>query len=222
LPSCCSRTIPSGVRPIFAAGRSAAAVFVPVLIAVLVSCALAPAFAAERVGSESCKTCHATAYRIWRASPHAKASENLTPAQRDDMRCAHCHAPEKARSVQETAPFQKPERLANQVEGGVACESCHGAGQFYTPNYVMRDAELSHAVGLLDPGQKSCLVCHSADSPSLSPFDFASKVKLIDHWTQDRQQRRGSASAAPEPSVDPQETLAKSAATEPAGTKERP
>jgi hypothetical protein len=59
----------------------------------------------------------------------------------------------------------------------------------------MRDSELSHAVGLLDPGQKSCLVCHSAEAPSLTPFDFAAKVKLIDHWSQERS--KGAAATAP-------------------------
>jgi hypothetical protein len=67
---------------------------------------------------------------------------------------------------------------------GIGCEACHGAGQYYSPVYVMRDAELARGVGLVDPGQKSCLVCHTADAPSLTPFDFAAKVKLIDHWSQ--------------------------------------
>jgi hypothetical protein len=61
----------------------------------------------------------------------------------------------------------------------------------------MRDSELSRAVGLLDPGQKSCLVCHSAEAPSLTPFDFAAKVKLIDHWSQERSNRSASDSLAP-------------------------
>ena len=58
-----------------------------------------------------------------------------------------------------------------------------GAGQYYSPNYVMKDAELARAVGLIDPGSKSCLVCHTSDSPSLTPFDYAARVKLIDHWS---------------------------------------
>jgi len=190
-----------------------AASFLPLLIAaVTLAVTSSRAVAAERVGSESCKACHASAYRAWKASPHAKASENLAPAQREDLRCAHCHAPERARAVQEAAPFQKADRITEQVEGGVACETCHGAGQYYSPSFVMRDSELSRAVGLVDPGQKSCLVCHTADSPSLSPFDFASKVKLIDHWTQERQLRRDSADgAAP---FDPRAPLAKGAARE--------
>ncbi|HYV50077.1 MAG TPA: hypothetical protein VFA20_34715, partial [Myxococcaceae bacterium] len=31
--------------------------------------------------------------------------------------------------------------------------------------------------------------CHDASSPSLKPFDFVEKLKLIDHWTVERQRR---------------------------------
>lgn len=138
--------------------------------------------AADRVGSDTCKSCHAAAYESWRASAHAKAAEALSPAQQQDVRCIHCHAPDLARAVQESAAFQGDRSLAT-AELGVGCEACHGAGQYYSASYVMRDAELARAVGLTDPGQKSCLACHTADAPSLTPFDFAAKVQLIDHWS---------------------------------------
>ncbi len=172
----------------------------PVLVAALVWLVLRPAAAAERVGSETCGACHETAYKLWKASSHAKASENLTAAQREDLRCAYCHAPELARLAQEQNPFQPGEASTGQsraqVEGGVGCESCHGAGQYYSPGYVMRDSELARAVGLVDPGQKSCQVCHSAEAPSLMPFDFAAKVKLIDHWSQGRPGRTAATTRA--------------------------
>jgi hypothetical protein len=179
----------ASLRPAFAAALAAG----------LIGLVVQPATAAERVGSETCRACHQTAYQVWKASPHAKASENLTAAQRDDLRCAYCHAPERARALQQSGPFQRNDQVSGQasalVEGGVGCETCHGAGQYYSPGYVMRDSELARAVGLLDPGQKSCLVCHSGEAPSLSPFDFAAKVKLIDHWTQARGQMRSGAPA---------------------------
>jgi len=122
--------------------------------------------AADRVGSESCKSCHQIAYETWQASPHAKAASSLSPAQREDQRCAHCHSPELARVATEGASSDHNASTRSQVEAGVACESCHGAGQYYTPSYVMRDSELVRAVGLVDPGQKSCLVCHTSDAPA--------------------------------------------------------
>ena len=190
------------------AGYSAAASLRPILAFAAAWLILLPASAAERVGSETCRACHQAAYQIWKASPHARASENLTPAQRADLRCAVCHAPDRARAVLEKGPFQGGDPgavpgadLASQVEGGVGCEACHGPGQYYTPSYVMRDSELARAVGLVDPGEKSCLVCHTAGSPSLTPFDFAAKVKLIDHWSQARSKPHPAATRSPvEPS----------------------
>ena len=160
--------------------------------------------AADRVGSETCKSCHAAAYETWQASAHAKAANSLSPAQQQDARCAHCHAPDLARAAQEITPTAATasEGSAAHAEVGVTCEACHGAGQYYTPSYVMRDAELARAVGLVDPGQKSCLVCHTSDAPSLTPFDFAAKVKLIDHWSQTglkKSEKRPRAEVAPTP-----------------------
>jgi len=122
--------------------------------------------AAGYVGSQACKTCHEEAYETWKAGPHARATASLTGKAAQDGRCLSCHAPQQSKNV-----------------AAVGCEICHGPGQFYAPSYVMRDAELSRAVGLQDPDEKSCRVCHDASSPSLEPFDFKSKLPLIDHWT---------------------------------------
>jgi hypothetical protein len=155
-----------------------------------IACLSALALAADRVGSESCAVCHAKAYQSWRVDPHARAAQSLTEAQKQNPGCTICHSPELfqrtlAAAAQAPVPLQDNGRL----ETGVGCESCHGAGQYYSPSYVMRDAELARAVGLVDPGQKSCLSCHGVSSPSLAPFDFAAKVKLIDHWTAEREAR---------------------------------
>ena len=65
----------------------------------------------------------------------------------------------------------------------------HGGWQYYAAQYVMKDPELVRLVGLLDPSEKGCRSCHDASSPSLKPFDFVEKLKLIDHWTAERQRR---------------------------------
>ncbi|MHB8419787.1 MAG: multiheme c-type cytochrome [Myxococcales bacterium] len=145
----------------------------------------AAALAADFVGVQTCKACHAKAYEIWAAGPHAHAAASLTPAQREQPSCTQCHAPEltlRAGGPRGREPTQE------QLEG-ITCESCHGAGQHYSPSYVMRDAELARAVGLADPGERSCKGCHLEGSPGLSPFDFATKVKVIDHWTAERKAR---------------------------------
>jgi hypothetical protein len=149
-------------------------------ISLLLALDPAPARAAELVGSQSCRACHPRAFEIWQNSPHAKAGTRLGEAQMKQPGCAICHAPELVHTP-----------VSPKAESGVSCEGCHGAGQLYSPSYVMRDAELARAVGLLDPGPNSCLACHRADV-TLMPFDFNAKIKLIDHWTADRAERHAS------------------------------
>jgi len=128
---------------------------------------------ADFVGPESCKSCHLEAYSAWKQSKHARARDSLSPQQQKDVRCLSCHAP----------------NFADQNVSHVSCETCHGGGQYYSSDYVMKDAELVRLVGLVDPSEKSCRACHDASSPSLRPFDFVEKLKLIDHWTSDRSKR---------------------------------
>jgi hypothetical protein len=127
----------------------------------------------EFVGPESCKACHPDAYAAWRQSKHARAIESLSEPQRRDARCLSCHAP----------------NLQDRRVESISCETCHGGGQYYAAAYVMKDQELVRMVGLLDPSEKGCRSCHDASSPSLKPFDFVEKLKLIDHWTVERQRR---------------------------------
>ncbi len=139
----------------------------------------AVALGADFLGPDSCKACHAEAYAAWSTSKHARSAESLTREQQRDPRCTACHSP----------------NLAEQRLAAVSCETCHGAGQYYAPSYVMKDPELARLVGLLDPGERSCRSCHDPGSPSLLPFDFTSKLKAMDHWSAARKGR--SAEAAP-------------------------
>jgi formate-dependent nitrite reductase cytochrome c552 subunit len=149
----------------------------------------------EFVGPESCKSCHPDAYAAWRLSKHARAMESLSEQQQKDARCLSCHAP----------------NLKDRRVESVSCETCHGGGQYYAATYVMKDPELVRLVGLLDPSEKGCRSCHDASSPSLRPFHFVDKLKLIDHWTVERQKREQARAAAEaagakqEPRPDPKD-----------------
>lgn len=134
----------------------------------------AGAWAADFIGSESCRACHVEAYEHWRQGPHARAHLSLTPAQAQDQKCIQCHAPDTQKGG----------------DAGVSCESCHGAGEYYAAEYVMKDAELAQATGLLQPKAADCLLCHDASSPSLQAFDAEKKMKEIDHWTKSRDARK--------------------------------
>ena len=141
----------------------------------------AVALAADFLGPESCKACHADAYSAWSTSKHARSLESLTREQQRDPRCIACHAP----------------NLTEQKVGAVSCETCHGAGQYYVPSYVMKDPELARLVGLLDPGERSCRSCHDATSPSLRPFDFAAQLKAMDHWSAGRKRAGATSTEGP-------------------------
>jgi formate-dependent nitrite reductase cytochrome c552 subunit len=131
------------------------------------------ALAAEPVGADNCKACHETAYKQWKDSQHARSLESLSPRQQKDGRCLSCHAPQSGRGLKE-----------------VSCETCHGGGQYYTPTYVMKDKELARAVGLEDPSERLCSKCHDSNAPSLKPFNFVERLKLIDHWSAEREARK--------------------------------
>jgi hypothetical protein len=140
-----------------------------VLVPLLLSAALAamptsPA-ASDKVGPGTCKACHPAAFEAWANSPHARARESLGERHANEPRCLSCHAPD-----------------AEDGLPGVSCEACHGPGRMYSASYVMRDPELAHAVGLLDPDARTCAACHTEATPSLVRFDFARKLPLIRHW----------------------------------------
>jgi hypothetical protein len=137
-----------------------------------------PARPAEPVGVETCKACHPGAWEAWRESAHARAWQSLPERSRNDPRCTTCHAPEGSKGT-----------------AGVSCETCHGNGQLYSLPYVMRDRELARALGLLDVGERTCVRCHDESSPSLSRFDYARKLPLVQHGEADRQARRAAAAA---------------------------
>ncbi len=154
------------------------------LLAVLPALAGAGATFAPTVGPESCKPCHPAAYEAWRTGPHARAFDSLPERNRKDKRCLSCHAP-----------------LLDEGAAAVGCETCHGAGGAYAAGYVMRDPELVRAVGLVDPGEKTCGACHNESTPSLTKFEYARKLPLIEHWTAERAAARAAAPPVPKPAA---------------------
>lgn len=133
-----------------------------------------PASAHDFLGAESCQSCHPEAWSAWKSSSHARAKEVLSAPQQKDARCLSCHSPAET----------------EQKVAGVSCESCHGGGQYYSAKFVMKDAELSRLVGLVDPSEKQCRSCHDGSTPSIKPFEFAPKLKAMDHWSLERAKKQ--------------------------------
>lgn len=144
----------------------------PALAAAFLAVLVPTARAADFVGPETCKQCHAAAYEAWKDSGHARAQTTLPEKQRKDTRCTTCHGPESDKGL-----------------SGITCESCHGAGSIYAPRYVMRDKEISRAVGLVEQSEKQCLACHTEATPALTAFDWKRKKALIEHWEKERAAR---------------------------------
>ena len=129
-------------------------------------------WAQEYIGAERCGACHPFAYARWKAGPHARAHLSLDEAQRRDPKCNTCH-PVGDGAGEARSP-------------GVQCERCHGAGRYYHPRYVMKDRELSRAVGLIDPTEAHCRTCHDEGAPTIEPFDFERAWMRIDHGAEAR------------------------------------
>lgn len=128
-------------------------------------CLGVPAGASGFLGARRCKACHPSEYAHWRTTPHARAFGRLGPGQQRDPRCTTCHAT----SVEDDLT-------------GVQCESCHGAGRHYWPEYVMKDVELARAVGLENPREEAvCRRCHTPDTPALEPFELEAALRAVQH-----------------------------------------
>jgi Cytochrome c7 and related cytochrome c len=105
---------------------------------------------------------------MWERSPHARAYDVLSPAERKDPRCLACHS---------MVPTDVRVELL-----GIQCESCHGAGRHYSAEYVMRDDDLRARLGFERGDARTCARCHTDSSPSLIPFQYDEKLNAIRHW----------------------------------------
>lgn len=120
------------------------------------------------VGAERCRSCHQEEFKVWAAGPHAGAMEALSERERQDARCTQCHT-----------------MVSDDMDPalqGVQCETCHGAGRWYSETWVMRDKELREKLFLVQPDERTCTRCHTESSPSLRPFRYEEKLEKIRHW----------------------------------------
>ena len=128
------------------------------------------AYAPKTVGIQRCGSCHVHELEQWLQGPHARAHLSLSSAERDNIRCNVCHDDARLDSSKE-----------DLVAVGVHCETCHGAGEYYSEEYIMRDRDLTFALGLQEQNAGQCQRCHTEDSPSLRAFDFRTMWEKIQH-----------------------------------------
>ena len=123
--------------------------------------------ASRYIGAEACGQCHTAAYAAWKKSPHARSRLALTGRDKNNPACLSCHTMDPDDN--------------NPALQGIQCETCHGAGRYYSPRHVMRDTDLRAALGFTKPVEATCKRCHNDSAPSISSFDFVHKFAHIVH-----------------------------------------
>lgn len=150
------------------------------------------------VGVKSCSTCHKTEkqgeqLKIWETSGHAKAYETLKSEEANKIaaekgfstkavetkECLVCHA----------TGYDADAALLDKkfnIEEGVQCETCHGAGSEYKSMKTMKDHAASVAAGMTEYKsdkeiEKQCVTCHNENSPTYKEFKFTEMWEKIKH-----------------------------------------
>lgn len=134
-------------------------------------------------GLRKCSMCHkgeskGSMKEIWENSKHAKAYASLPEDHADD--CLRCH------STGYGVDDALKEKL--DINNGVTCEACHGAGDDYGKMSTMRDREASIAAGMVANPMEGCADCHVDDSelflenhPDYEGFDVEAAWEQIKH-----------------------------------------
>ena len=112
--------------------------------------------------ASACKDCHKEHYDSWERSKHARALNRLSRSDQE-RHCIGCHV---------TGPKARVEQDGALLNGGVQCESCHGAAAAHAANENVR-------TGLAKkPSAASCEACHNAKSPHFKGFYYDAMVNL--------------------------------------------
>ena len=150
------------------------------------------------IGVKRCGMCHkkekdGQQLKIWEESRHAKAYKTLQTEAADKIaaekgyktkavetsECLGCHT---LGSNVDAARFDKK----FNIEDGVQCETCHGAGSEYKSKKVMESREESVKNGLIvfkdDAAiETQCVECHNDKSPTFKEFKFKEMYQKIVH-----------------------------------------
>jgi hypothetical protein len=146
----------------------------------------------EFVGSEKCGECHTTAFDIWKATPHAHATDSIVqPPERSlprhfDPECLSCHTtgwnPQKYFFYK--TGFESLETTPHMVANG--CENCHGPGKNHA-DAESGDIQATKAMLIklreemqlpLEKARDKCLECHDQDN---SP-EFQKENAFEQYW----------------------------------------
>lgn len=137
---------------------------------------------AERLGPESCSTCHPEAFEIWSRSSHARTAEAMADrsATRAILDRLEERAPTEVTSCGNCHSSPRPNADEISDFDGVTCESCHGAAgdwwKHHTAGFGKNLNEdhdrTSRAAGFVGPRDvydlvSRCYSCHLGPEPAL-------------------------------------------------------
>jgi hypothetical protein len=123
-------------------------------------------------GSSKCGSCHelkvhGNQYKQWEESKHASAFRSLLTdkaklyAQQKGLElpeknelCLKCHTTKVFLKIEDTD-------VSYNINEGVGCESCHGAGSKYSPAEIMKEHELYVKNGGTEKYEETCYSCHA-------------------------------------------------------------
>jgi peroxiredoxin len=137
----------------------------------------------DYVGSEACRSCHASEFATWQTSPHARSLASLEKQSKSgDAACQKCH----------TTAFDLPGGFPKGAVpdthpdlARVGCESCHGPGEAHIGE---QDKKIGSILSLGDKCD-SCVIlqicggCHDdANDPGFA-FEVVEKIEIQRHGT---------------------------------------
>ncbi len=146
---------------------------------------------AEYVGSERCKKCHESEYKVWKESGHAHAYDTLVKATRPSLRqfdgeCVRCHVV----GLEYRTGFADEKKTPHLLH--VGCESCHGPASLHVKNYTdeklnalmnpwkPKDGETeAQKQARLNRADQFCQTCHDIDNDA--HWDFKKKWPKVAH-----------------------------------------
>jgi len=151
---------------------------------------------ATYVGSETCKSCHHEAYKIWKNSPHSHAYASLVSAKRPSLRqydgeCIKCHVV-GFEYMTGFANEKKSQKLENN-----GCENCHGPCSIHVATRKANRVDPAALLNLMNPYKtpeketaaakairlrnldSACQKCHDIDNDV--HWDFTKKWAKIVH-----------------------------------------
>lgn len=161
----------------------------------------------EYVGSNRCKPCHSkpevgAQFAQWESTAHANSYKTLltdesksiaskmglktTPEKSPECLICHVTGWGTASGFKLDVPAEDTKaQKANDNLAAVGCESCHGPGSEYKSKKVKEAVvagEITKAsVGLIDPSEAACKVCHNPKSPTFKEFNWESMHASISH-----------------------------------------